>query len=1000
MRMKRFAVILIAALLLVQLCVPGSQAAPTDTVYVRKHVSLVYDNSGSMSMEIPGSDNLKWTYASYAAQVFAGLLNDTDTLTMTFMNPTKSTQSLEVDLKADRQAQVDRIFNATNYANGGTPFESVTDAKEVLLNKGLLSDSQVGDNQINMSEQFWLVLTTDGHFDYQSSDDLISELETLLMTYSNLQVVYFGIGTEGDNSDQAAYDLRNCQELKAYPNFTPVYAEKQEQIVSTMQELANRISGRYSVSDGVKFDGNEVTLRISGETSPIRNVALLAQETDAQLLGAEDENGNPLTIARSANVNYPHNSNYDNLPDDIKGGHIALITCPDGKFPPGTVKLTFSEPVSQNGFSLMYEPAVYVKLIIESKDASGNWVEVPYGQKVNSGSPMRVSYSVCEDGTDTPIEPSKLPGVTTEQITCGDVQVGKGSEFQAPAEATTITATVSMMDGAYTVSTSRNLQVISLQDYTFEVSDALSFYPNELDINTTQYIEFKVLYQGKAATGNQLADFTVDGGSLQGTLTTPKDGVFRFTPKQANCAPGDYPVNLTLSGQTVASQNVTVKEMVTSYTAEAGDGLVLLSNEVAANTKPIVFQVTCIRGNEKTPLAQEDAGLFQIKAVNAEGVEMKGVTTYEAGGQLHFVANDPDAPVSDYTVSLYWQDQVLASAQISILKYNAQYTAEVFLTGENTLNRLNLRNNTNALAFVIYADGEPCTGVQLQNMIGQQLLLQTNPDYKQIRLQMSVSAHDGKPALIVCPTTAAGNVVADFFQTLQIVCGAVRNGPLAIALTVQAEKGTQVTGTLEITHDPAEMLKWILILIAVVACLVILTLMILCNLHKPRIARGDIYYYKLIKKDSRYVMLERNSTPIKWRLCFLNPAPERRGVCGGITVQAPADDSKRRLICPPANPEVIIKVTGRELDNYYSRAESTPVRNFLAMLQRTPNGSRLQLAQIDSQMPTSPLGAGKKAPEPGRTEIYSAEMESGGFLARKIGKDTIEFWAYFPKGSE
>ena len=46
-----------------------------EMVYVCKHVSLLYGDSGSMNQN---AGNLKWCYASYAEQTFAGLLNDTD----------------------------------------------------------------------------------------------------------------------------------------------------------------------------------------------------------------------------------------------------------------------------------------------------------------------------------------------------------------------------------------------------------------------------------------------------------------------------------------------------------------------------------------------------------------------------------------------------------------------------------------------------------------------------------------------------------------------------------------------------------------------------------------------------------------------------------------------------------------------------------------------------------------------------------------------------------
>ena len=158
MKIKRLAVFLLLVAVLLPFALQRTQAAPADTVYVRKHVSLVYDNSGSMSSDLDNAKNLKWSYASYAAQIFAGLLNDSDSLTMTLMNMNRGTKTIEVDLQADRQKQVDNLLELTNYASGGTPFNSVTDAQQVLIKKGLLADDQIGDNGINKSEQFWLVI--------------------------------------------------------------------------------------------------------------------------------------------------------------------------------------------------------------------------------------------------------------------------------------------------------------------------------------------------------------------------------------------------------------------------------------------------------------------------------------------------------------------------------------------------------------------------------------------------------------------------------------------------------------------------------------------------------------------------------------------------------------------------------------------------------------------------------------------------------------------------
>ena len=73
-----------------------------------------------------------------------------------------------------------------------------------------------------------------------------------------------------------------------------------------------------------------------------------------------------MTVGRQAEIRYPNNSRYANVPSGTKGGYTALITGPGGsKLPSGTITLTFSEPVSAGSIALMYEPAIYIQLLIE-----------------------------------------------------------------------------------------------------------------------------------------------------------------------------------------------------------------------------------------------------------------------------------------------------------------------------------------------------------------------------------------------------------------------------------------------------------------------------------------------------------------------------------------------------------------------------------------------------------------------------------------------------------
>ena len=895
MRNKALALLCALMMLLVSVAVAlPAQAAVGDTVYIKKHISLLYDNSGSMELPVESGPNLRWCYASYAAQIFTGLLNDTDSLSFTFMNGVGGNagiKSLAIDLAADRQQQVNKVLNSTDYASGGTPFDSILDARDALLKAGLRSDAEIGDNQISKGEQYWLVLTTDGNFYYQNNtkvsvDEVVNRLKTLLDDYSNMQLVYFGIGTKDDQSDDAALDLRENDTLNAYPNFTAVYAEDQTEIVSTMNALANRISGRYSVTNNVQQDGNKVTIRISSETSPIRNVAVLAQNTTATLVSATSDSGVNLKVSRPAVIKYPFNKSYDNVDEGTKGGSTALIVNPDGKLPPGTITLEFSEPVSMDDLSLMFEPAICVNLTLQRKDASGEWVDVPYGEKVLAEQELRVNYVICEDGTDTPIDPAKLPGVTTAQISNGNQAIEVGKSFQLPVGASTITATVSMMDGNYVVSTSRNVTAQSLSAYTYEVSPALEFYPDDLATNSSQYIDFKIFHQGSLATADQLTGFKIDAGDLKGLFTTPSAGVYRFTPKDDARPVGEYTVALMFQNHVVATQTVRVKAEELSYSAVAGDALALYTNETADNQIPVIFTVTKHLGDTNSLLVESEMGDFRVEAVAADGTALKGEVKYQANGQIHFIVKDDVAVAGEYAVNLYWKDTKLASGQISVLQYNAVYTAEVFPIGDGTVDRFHLMENENGLAFVVYADGEALTTNQLQAMLNQQkIVIKHSPKSGVLTVELSVGEYNGTPAVLAIPTTKTKSSFCYAEQKLSIaVFGAIKKGPLDITMDVQAVYGTSVSGSLDVTND---FMDWLICLIIFIAIAVIVMLAVwigYCNLLMPRIAPGKFRRITITMGPggvSRAIgPLMKHERPIYVQFTL---APEKIAVEGGKT---------------------------------------------------------------------------------------------------------------------
>lgn len=188
--MKKALSTLLALLLVfsVLLCTPILVSA--ESLYIRKIVSVVYDDSGSM-------DGDKWAYANYAMQSFCGMLNSDDQLFITYMSHSEQRTDYnpeEIDLSAGGiQNSVNSIKRHTD--SGSTPYAAV----DIAYNKlKTASDS-------NPNTQYWLVVITDGAFnehDSMSNNEKKNVLNSNFKKYAeevmpngtNPQITFLGIG--------------------------------------------------------------------------------------------------------------------------------------------------------------------------------------------------------------------------------------------------------------------------------------------------------------------------------------------------------------------------------------------------------------------------------------------------------------------------------------------------------------------------------------------------------------------------------------------------------------------------------------------------------------------------------------------------------------------------------------------------------------------------------------------------------------------------------------
>ncbi len=900
--MKRRIVFLLLLSLILSLLLPITAfSAQGPAVYIRKHVSILYDNSGSMKMRLTEGPNLRWCYASYAAQMFAGLLNDTDTLDITFM---EGTPLDDLEMSKPRQDILNTIFDRTGESNADTPFSKVYDALKDLEGEGL----KKGQGTNAPGEQYWLVLTTDGQFrdDNQqnlSDEDVVGKLSAIMADFPDLHVVYFGIGTKAatdsipDDKDNAAKDFRESsanveasliKQLHSYNNFTAVYAETQEQIISTMRSLSNQISGRYTVPNQAEVSGNEVRLYLDAEGSPIRNIALMAQETNARLLSATAEDGTQLAVSRDGQIRFPYNSAYENMPEGTLGGYVALITDPSGKkIPNGTVTLTFSEPIPQEDLVLMYEPAIYLHLEVERNNGDGQWKPLTESDKLLEGDQIRIKYAICEDGTGRVLDPRELFGETLFQCLFNGQEFSEDQVLTVSQGDITLEIRASMMDGGYTINVIRNYHVSQpgLEDYTVKCTGPIELRRKDVAENTEKYIEFSVLFRDQPAPEDFTSKLSIrvesDPGRLDGTTDKPASHSLRFTPKDEDCVAGEYTVSLYYEKTVLATERITVLPNETTYSAVAGGSISIMSNCVADNTDSVSFTVTAHRDQGDGPITPEESDLFTVKAGN--GTELKGHTAWSEGGQLLFTMQDPSAVPGTYPVSLWLEDKKLAETSITVIHYDASYTVQVTVSNPNTVDRFHLRENTSSVTFLVLEDGVPCSSAQLEAMLDRELLISHALNSPYAVMDIRVATVDGKPVIVCTPVSATQSSILLFFQKMIIACGGgnLHAGDLPITLTVDMPKGAEAQGTLTLIGNPT---PYLIVLLIILAVLALLFLFFFMNAKTKRLYKGVLWSFTLNSVDDSPYTASRSTAPRSigwgWKAVLFKPKKEKHTIEG------------------------------------------------------------------------------------------------------------------------
>lgn len=582
--LKRMYMFFLAVLILIMALFPVSGPVSAESFSVRKIISVVYDDSGSMLGD-------KWAYANYAMQTFCGMLNSEDELYLTYMSRSKQSSYTpdDVNLTASGiQKSIDIIRTHTDHAT--TPFVAVEKAFDKLLSV----------KNTDKNTQYWLVIITDGDFDecnYKPYDVKKKFIEDNLHRFTGQtmangsypQVTFMGIGNDVILPDEDTFNG-----IYTYP------AESADEINDVMSKMADKISSRTRLQTGEMKLLNEKTIQVSSGI-PLSNIAVLAQNTPAKVVSAKN-GSKSISLTRSAQVYYPDYK-------DLNGG-AYLLGEPGKSISNGTYDIVFDQAVALEDVVVLFEPALETRLFI----TAGGKEITDYRELENipAGESVELSFKVYELGTDNEIPDDKLPAGTKFELSVSE-------EGQMVKETTGKTRTISgyqlkdletelsshvLIQGfnpigqAVKLNPGKNVRYELVPGYAGTTKNVKY---DKISENKNMILSFALSVDGKAITNPAVVQsfnpkISLSPQGNDGEMTIAKDGRILFTPNVSSpLTPDDdnleVSVTCTLDRGVKATGTYTV--VVADYAViPTGNMPKIRKTEFFGNQKGVSFYVT------------------------------------------------------------------------------------------------------------------------------------------------------------------------------------------------------------------------------------------------------------------------------------------------------------------------------------------------------------------------------------------------------------------------
>ena len=641
--------LLTLAVLLVTLTGIGSVTANAESLYIRKIVSVVYDDSGSMTSED------KWAYANYAMQTFCGMLNSEDQLYVTYMKSAKNPdyEPEKIDLSASGiQDSIESIKNHSD--SSSTPYQAVEIAFDKLK---AVQDS-------NANTQYWLIILTDGTFDTDNyihdpdkPDELIDYFDgyvnEVMPNGTNPQITYFAIGGSALKVP--------AQEDKGLYTYSCSGAAD---IISTMSDIADRVSGRTRLDKSDMKLLDEKTVQISSAI-PLLNIAVLSQETDSKIVSANYSNEMNIPISRYAALDFRE---YAGNTHDELIGNAYLLGDSQNVIGSGTYEIQFDKAVSLDDLVFLFEPALEMRVTVY---VNGEKIDNSELKNTHEGDKISISCGIYEMNTDNEINCDLLPENTSYDIYIyedGNISEhisGKNmelKEYELKNIETKLVASAQIENFnpiEYTKKFTPD-KYVPKTVYTMSAefdNGVRSIKYDDVPTNSDVKLRFTVSADGIVMTNPEevkaLApkiEISPDGNS--GDVNIESDGTITYTPKEtpsvsSNADNVNVKVTCTISDGTSATESYTI--LMADYAVIANQNDVSIrKNEFYGNEKGVSFYIT--KDGVKLDKSQVENGT--AVSVNEEYRHLQLDVQVDDDGTIHCIPKDENE--REYNFLTWW----------------------------------------------------------------------------------------------------------------------------------------------------------------------------------------------------------------------------------------------------------------------------------------------------------------------------------------------------------